>query len=146
MPAVANGFPAGGKVEILWDSGVHSNILPLSCGHVGHAICLDASSRFVDAQGAPLGVSDKRVAELVIGDAVIGEQFIVAPVTGPIVCLVKLLKAGLEFQRIDGVLLYLCKDGHGFPVYYRKNSLYNEVSFQKSHRYRMMVQRLHLEL
>ena len=95
----------------------------MSCGHVGHSISLDASSRFVDAQEAPLGVSDKRVAELVLGDVVIREQFIVAPVTGPIVCLVKLLKAGWEFQQVDGVL-HLCKDGHGFPLYYRKNSLY----------------------
>ena len=38
------------------------------CDHVGHSISLDASSRFVDAQGSPLGVSDKLVAELVLGD------------------------------------------------------------------------------
>ena len=127
---VAYDFPSGGKVEILLDSGADSSVLPLSCGHVGHSISLDASSRFVDAQGAPLGVSDKRVAELVLGDVVIREQFIVAPVTGPIVCLVKLLKAGWEFQRVDGVL-HLCKDGHGFPLYYRKNSLYAEGVISK---------------
>ncbi len=117
-------------MEILLDSGADSSVLPLSCGHVGHSISLDASSRFVDAQGAPLGVSDKRVAELVLGDVVIREQFIVAPVTGPIVCLVKLLKAGWEFQRVDGVL-HLRKDGHGFPLYYRRNSLYAEGVISK---------------
>ena len=125
MRTVANDIPAGGKAEILLDSGADSRVLPLSCGHVGHSISLDASSRFVDAQGAPLGVSDKRVAELVLGDVVIKEQFIVAPVTCPIVWLVKLLKAGWEFQQVDG-LLHLCQDGHGFPLYYRKNSLYAE--------------------
>ena len=76
----------------------------------------------------PHGVSDKRVAELVLGDVVIREQFFA--VTGPIVCLVKLLKAGWEFQRVDGVL-HLCKDGHGFPLYYRKNSLYAEGVISK---------------
>lgn len=77
---------------------------------------IDKSSHFVDAQGSPLGVTDKRVAELTLGNnVVIKEQFIVAPVTGPIVCLVKLRKAGWDLQRVDGVL-HLCKDGHGFPL------------------------------
>ena len=129
--AVSYDFPAGGKVEILLDSGADSSVLPLSCGHVGHSVSLDATSRFVDAQGAPLGVSDKRVAELILGDdVIIKEQFIVAPVTGPIVCLVKLLKAGWEFRRVDGVLR-LCKDGYSFPLYYRKNSLYTEGVISK---------------
>ena len=76
-----------------------------------------------------------------LGDVVIREQFIVAPVTGPIVCLVKLLKAGWEFQRVDGVL-HVCKDGHGFPLCYRKNSLYAEGVISKVSQ---LVQ-LHLEL
>ena len=42
----------------------------------------------------------------------------------------KLLKAGWDFQRVDGVL-HLCKDGHGFPLYYRKNSLYTEGVISK---------------
>ncbi len=61
---------------------------------------------------------------------IIREQFVVAPVTGPIVCLAKLLKAGWEFQRVDGVL-HLCKDGHGFPLSCRKNSLYAEGVISK---------------
>ena len=124
-------FRAGETVEILLDSGADASVLPLSCGDVGHSMAIDQSSHFVDAQGAPLGVTDKRVAELTLGNnIVIKEQFIVAPVTGPIVCLVKLLKAGWDFQRVDGVL-HLCKDGHGFPLYYRKNSLYTEGVISK---------------
>ena len=124
-------FRAGEPVEILLDSGADASVLPLSCGDVGHSMAIDQSSHFVDAQGTPLGVTDKRVAELTLGNnIVIKEQFIVAPVTGPIVCLVKLRKAGWDFQRVDGVL-HLCKDGHGFPLYYRKNSLYTEGVISK---------------
>ena len=124
-------FHAGEPVEILLDSGADASVLPLSCGDVGHSMAIDQSSHFVDAQGTPLGVTDKRVAELTLGNnIVIKEQFIVAPVTGPIVCLVKLLKAGWDFQRVDGVL-HLCKDGHGFPLYYRKNSLYTQGVISK---------------
>ena len=124
-------FRAGEPVEILLDSGADASVLPLSCGDVGHSMAIDQSSHFVDAQGTPLGVTDKRVAELTLGNnIVIKEQFIVAPVTGPIVCLVKLLKAGWDFQRVDGVL-HLCKNGHGFPLYYRKNSLYTEGVISK---------------
>ena len=124
-------FRAGEPVEILLDSGADASVLPLSCGDAGHSMAIDKSSHFVDAQGTPLGVTDKRVAELTLGNnIVIKEQFIVAPVTGPIVCLVKLLKAGWDFQRVDGVL-HLCKDGHGFPLYYRKNSLYTEGVISK---------------
>ena len=124
-------FRAGELVEILLDSGADASVLPLSYGDAGHSMAIDQSSHFVDAQGAPLGVTDKRVAELTLGNnIVIKEQFIVAPVTGPIVCLVKLLKAGWDFQRVDGVL-HLCKDGHGFPLYYRKNSLYTEGVISK---------------
>ena len=131
-------------MEILLDSGADSSVLPLSCGHVGHSISLDASSRFVDAQGAPLGVSDKRVAELVLGDVAIREQFIVAPVTGPIVCLVKLLKAGWEFQRV--MVFFICaRMVMVFLCIIERTVCMLRVSFRKSHRYQVMVQ-LHLEL
>ena len=92
---------------------------------------MDSMSRFVDAQGSPLGVKGRRIAELYLGnDVVIREQFIVAPVTGPIVCLVRLLKAGWEFCKVDDVL-HLCRDGHGFPVYFRKNSMYTQGVISK---------------
>ena len=45
-------------------------------------------------------------------------------------CSVRLLKSGWEFLTIDGVL-HLCKDGHGFPVYFRKNSMYTQGIISK---------------
>ena len=124
-------FREGETVEVLVDSGADASVLPLSCGDVGHSMAIDKSTHFVDAQGARLAVTAKRVAELTLGnDIVIKEQFIVAPVTGPIFCLVNLLKAGWDFQRIDGVS-HVCKDGHGFPLCYRKNSLYTESVISK---------------
>ena len=61
-------FRAGETVEILLDSGADASVLPLSCGDVGHSMAIDQSSHFVDAQRAPLGVTDKRVAELTLGN------------------------------------------------------------------------------
>ena len=121
----------GAMVEILLDSGADSSVLPLDCEHLGESVDVDSAVHFVDAQGSPLGVKGKRVAELTLGhDIIIREQFIVAPVTGPIVCLVRLLKSGWEFSTIDGIL-HLCKDGHGFPVYFTKNSMYTQGIISK---------------
>ena len=87
--------------------------------------------------------TQSRVAELVLGDVVIREQFIVAPVTGPIVCLVKLLKAGWEFQRM---VFFICaKMVMVFLCIVERTVCMLRVSFQKSHRYQVMVQ-LHPEL
>ena len=45
----------GGRVvEILLDSGADSSVLPLDCANLGYALAVDQSSRFVDAQGAPI--------------------------------------------------------------------------------------------
>ena len=45
----------------------------------------------------------------------------VETVTGPIICLGRLLRSGWDFSRINGEL-HLCKDGYSFATYYRKNT------------------------
>ena len=52
----------------------------------------------------------------------IPNKFIIAPVTGPIISLGLLMKLGWIFSREDGVLM-LVKEGHSFPIGFRKNSI-----------------------
>ena len=121
----------GHIVEILLDSGADSSVLPLECASLGHAVQTDPSSRFVDAQGAPIHQRGRRVAEVCLGtDVIIKEQFMVASVTGPIICLGRLLRSGWDFKRVNGEL-HLCKDGYSFSTYYRKNSLYTQGVISK---------------
>lgn len=86
----------GGRVlEILLDSGADSSVLPRDCVKLGHALAVDQSSRFVDAQGAPIQLQGRRIPEVCLGnDVVIKEQFMVESVTGPIICLGRLLRSG----------------------------------------------------
>ena len=77
---------------------------------------------YVDAQGSPLGIQDVRVAEIHFGDVCIRDKFIIAPVTGPIISLGLLMKLGWNFSREDGCLM-LVKEGHSFPIEFRKNSI-----------------------
>ena len=88
----------GGRVvEILLDSGADSSVLPLDCANLGHALAVDQSSRFV-AQGAPIQQQGRRIAEVCLGnDVILKEQFMVAAVTGPIICLGRLLRSGWDF-------------------------------------------------
>ncbi len=76
----------------LLDSGADSSVLPLDCANLGHAVQVDPSSKFVDAQGAPIQQRGRRrVAEVCFGsDVIIKEQFMVASVTGPIICMGRL--------------------------------------------------------
>jgi len=128
---MCNSFTRGHIVEILLDSGADSSVLPLECASLGHAVQTDPSSRFVDAQGAPIHQRGRRVAEVCLGtDVIIKEQFMVASVTGPIICLGRLLRSGWDFKRVNGEL-HLCKDGYSFSTYYRKNSLYTQGVISK---------------
>ena len=129
--AIPSNNHGGRTVEILLDSGADSSVLPLDCANVGHALAVDQSSKFVDAQGAPIQQQGRRIAEVCLGsDVVIKEQFMVAAVTGPIICLGRLLRSGWDFSRINGEL-HLCKDGYSFATYYRKNSLYTQGVISK---------------
>ena len=129
--AIPSSNHGGRTVEILLDSGADSSVLPLDCANVGHALAVDQSSKFVDAQGAPIQQQGRRIAEVCLGsDVVIKEQFMVAAVTGPIICLGRLLRSGWDFSRINGEL-HLCKDGYSFATYYRKNSLYTQGVISK---------------
>ena len=127
---VGNGPCAGDLIEILLDTGADSSVLPLSFAHLGQSISGASSGHFVDAQGAPLGVQDVRMADVAFGEACFRERFIIAPVTGPILCVVKLLRAGWDFER-DGDDLYLCKGAMSFPVHFKKNSMYSFGSISK---------------
>ena len=81
--AIPSNNHGGRTVEILLDSGADSSVLPLDCANVGHALAVDQSSKFVDAQGAPIQQQGRRIAEVCLGsDVVIKEQFMVAAVTG----------------------------------------------------------------
>ena len=122
----------GGRVvEVLLDSGAGSSVLPLDCANLDHAVAVDTASRFVDAQGAQIQLRGRRVAEVCLGnDVIIKEQFMVETVTGPIICLGRLLRSGWDISRINGELR-LCKDGYSFATYYRKNSLYTQGVISK---------------
>ena len=111
----------GEPIEVLLDSGADGSALPLSFGHMGVSIGSSHGMNYLDAQGSPLGIQDVRVAEIQFGDVCIRDKFIIAPVTGPIICLGLLMKLGWNFSREDGGLM-LVKEGHSFPIKFRKNS------------------------
>ena len=112
----------GELIEVLLDSGADGSALPLSFGHMGVSVGGPHGMNYVDAQGSPLGIQDVRVAEIHFGDVCIRDRFIIAPVTGPIISLGLLLKLGWDFARQDGCLM-LVKEGHSFPIEFRKNSI-----------------------
>ena len=112
----------GEPIEVLLDSGADGSALPLSFGHMGVSVGGSHGMNYVDAQGSPLGIQDVRVAEIQFGDVCIPNKFIIAPVTGPIISLGLLMKLGWIFSREDGVLM-LVKEGHSFPIEFRKNSI-----------------------
>eukprot|EP00434_Breviolum_minutum_P037111 symbB.v1.2.032893.t1/scaffold4013.1/size46388/4 len=112
----------GEPIEVLLDSGADGSALPLSFGNMGVSIGGSHGMNYVDAQGSPLGIQDVRVAEIHFGDVCIRDKFIIAPVTGPIISLGLLMKLGWNFSREDGCLM-LVKEGHSFPIEFRKNSI-----------------------
>lgn len=112
----------GEPIEVLLDSGADGSALPLSFGNMGVSIGGSHGMNYVDAQGSPLNIQDVRVAEIHFGDVCIRDKFIIAPVTGPIISLGLLMKLGWNFSREDGCLM-LVKEGHSFPIEFRKNSI-----------------------
>ena len=77
---------------------------------------------FVDAQGNSLHVQTVRTAEVRLGDAVFRENFIISPVTSPLICLGHLYRAGYYVVPDKGSGLILTDGVTKIPMGYRNQS------------------------
>ena len=110
-----------GDIELILDSGADHSALPLRFASIGKPAG-DSGHTFVDAQGNDLPVAQVRVAEVALGDMCFKENFIIAPVNNPLLCLGRLYKAGFEVRKWNDQLQLGCED-HAVPVEFRRNSL-----------------------
>ena len=110
-------------MDIVLDSGADASALPLAWSGVGeYAGAAKVAAGFVDAQGNSLHVQTVRTAEVGLGDAVFPENFIVSPVTSPLICLGHLYPAGYYVLPDKGSGLILTDGVTKIPMGYRNQS------------------------
>ena len=91
--------------DIIIDSGADVSVLPLSmsaCGpHTPHK-----QERYVDAQGKPMRITQRSICDVYLpglnGDVLLREEFVVAPVSRPLLSAGKLMRAGWRIGDRDG--------------------------------------------
>ena len=122
--------------QVILDSGADCSVLPLAYRHVGESVQQSTAAHsggYIDAQGAPLEIADVRTAVVDFGGgAFLKETFLIAPVTSPLVCLGRVLKAGWEIRREPGTKsgIALTNGEHSVPLGFRRNSLCVKGQFQ----------------
>ena len=79
-------------------------------------------NQYVDAQGNPIRVAGTRLASVRFGNVSFRENFIISPVTTPLICLGHLLRAAWGVEN-DGHRQWLVKGSHCIPVELRGNSV-----------------------
>ena len=79
-------------------------------------------NKYVDAQGNQIPVNGTRLAKVKFGKITFKENFILSPVTTPLICLGHLLRDGWGISNADGQQ-WLVKGDLGIPVELRGNSL-----------------------
>ena len=119
----AVGNVTDGRVEVVIDSGADGSVLPLEYATIGHRDpTFDKSSSFIDALGKPISVREARIAEVQFGSVIFKEQFIIAPVTSPLISMGRLLGDGWCLQN-SGDSMFLVRNGKSIPVHFKRNSL-----------------------
>ena len=114
MPTLAN---------VILDSGADASILPVHMAQVGMPARNSATNqRFHDAQGHPMKVQGRRLVDLAFGSTIIREEFLVAPVSAPLLSVGKLLKHGWNIGSVNGQMS-LWKDKTVIPTEFVRNSL-----------------------
>ena len=121
LPQVRAMLDATSPVEIILDSGADVSALPRTYGNVGVEVG-QHESQFTDAQGSPLHVHSTRIANVIFGDVVIKERFIVTDVSIPILALGHLVRAGWSLQA-NGNEQHLVKGNKSFKVGFKRSSL-----------------------
>ena len=107
--------------EIVFDSGADVSALPLRFSHAGTPGYVN-HNKYVDAQGNQIPVNGTRLAKVQFGKITVKENFILSPVTTPLICLGHLLRDGWGISNKDG-RQWLVKGDLGIPVELRGNSL-----------------------
>ena len=110
-----------GQEEIVFDSGADVSALPLRFSDVGVPGSPNPNL-YVDAQGNPINVTGTRLARVRFGNVSFRENFIISPVTTPLICMGHLLRAGWGVEN-DGHRQWLVKGKHFIPVELRGNSV-----------------------
>ena len=111
-----------GKIEeIVFDSGADVSALPLRFSDVG-VPGFENNNRYVDAQGNQIPISGTRLARVKFGRITFRENFILSPVTTPLICLGHLLRDGWGIKN-GGGRQTLVKGNMEIPVELRGNSL-----------------------
>ena len=106
--------------EIVFDSGADVSALPLRFSHAGTPGYVN-HNKYVDAQGNQIPVNGTRLAKVKFGKITFKENFILSPVTTPLICLGHLLRDGWGISNADGQQ-GLVKGDLGIPVELRGNS------------------------
>ena len=107
--------------EIVFDSGADVSALPLRFSHAGTPGYVN-HNKYMDAQGNQIPVNGTRLAKVKFGKITFKENFILSPVTTPLICLGHLLRDGWGISNADGQQ-WLVKGDLGIPVELRGNSL-----------------------
>ncbi len=107
--------------EIVFDSGADVSALPLRFSHAGTPGYVNRN-KYVDAQGNQIPVNGTRLAKVQFGKITFKENFILSPVTTPLISLGHLLRDGWGISNEDG-RQWLVEGDLGIPVELRGNSL-----------------------
>ena len=101
--AVRGGKFTGLETNVILDSGADASILPIEFARAGQQLP-DQYSRYQDAQGHPLRIRGRRLVDLALGDGktVIRDEFLVAPVSTPLLAIGKLFRSGWSLQNNEG--------------------------------------------
>ena len=79
--------------------------------------------KYLDAQGNDLQITKRRVCDISIGEnVVLREEFIVAPVSQPLLAVGKLMRQGWQLGERNGQL-QMWNESKTLPAYYKRHSL-----------------------
>ena len=109
-------------LDIILDSGADGSALPLAYGHLGHQASTSGDMYFVDAQGEPIDVRNRRTATIICNGISLEEDFIVASVTSPLVSLGRLMRMGWHLTT-DEHGMNLVRGSDRIAVGLKRNSL-----------------------
>ena len=91
--------------DMIIDSGADVSVLPLSMSACG-SDAPQKQERYVDAQGKPMRITQRRICDVYLpglnGDVLLREEFVVAPVSQPLLSAGKLMRAGWRIGDRDG--------------------------------------------